>query len=232
MRNVNSSNRNYPWKWQAHPHQIGGGSFTLLEVLDTDELLEDLISKGPEDPDYQDEKIPYWADIWPSSLGLAEYLLLEQERLTKKNVLEIGCGMGLPGLVAAKLGASVCLTDYLAEAFDASKLLWELNDLPAPVCKVLDWRTADSSWASDIVLASDVVYEERNYLPLLTALSYLLKPNGFVLLSEPRRSYSKDFFSLLSQSYESEQVFTSTIDWKGITQEVDVYKIAPLHTVS
>ena len=225
MRNVNSPERSYPWKWEAYPHPIGGHPYTLLEVLDTDELLEDLIAKGPEDPDYLDEKIPYWADIWPSSLGLAEYLLLEKEDLTNQSVLEIGCGMGLPGLVAAKLGATVCLTDYMPAAFDAAELLWELNGQPAPTCKLLDWRTPDATWASDIVLASDVVYEERNYLPLIKALPFLLKPYGYVLLSEPRRTYSQDFFSLLSQSFHSERVFTSSIDWKGSQQQVDVYRI-------
>ena len=225
MRNVNSPNRSFPWKWESYPYLIGEHPYTLLEVLNTDELLEDLIAKGPDDPDYQDEKIPYWADIWPSSLGLAEYLLLEKETLTRQSVLEIGCGMGLPGLVASQLGAQVCLTDYLAEAFDAADLLWDLNDQPAPTCNVLDWRKPDDSWASDIVLASDVIYEERNYLPLMKALPCLLKPGGYALLSEPRRMYSKNFFSLLSQSFRSERVFTSSVDWKGSQQQVDVYKI-------
>jgi len=60
----------------------------------------------------QDERLPYWADIWPSAICLAEYILDNRYQFKDKKVLEIGCGLGLVGIAATAVGADVVFTDH------------------------------------------------------------------------------------------------------------------------
>jgi len=54
----------------------------------------------------------YGSFTWPSAYVLAEYLwYMNRHMLQGRQILELGCGTGLPGLVAAACGASVLLTD-------------------------------------------------------------------------------------------------------------------------
>src|ERR1700693_4992372 len=47
----------------------------------------------------QDEYMPYWADLWPAARMLAKVIL--REKWTPGiEALELGCGLGLPGIAA------------------------------------------------------------------------------------------------------------------------------------
>jgi hypothetical protein len=80
---------------------------------------DDLVIARPRDPAAlldeerfaaQDEFLPYWADLWPSARALAR--VLATRRLGGMRVLELGCGLALPSLVAARGGARACATDW------------------------------------------------------------------------------------------------------------------------
>ena len=62
-----------------------------------------------------DEFMPYWAELWPSGLALARAL---PARLDGLRVVELGCGLGVPSLVAAARGARVTAIDWAAEAIE------------------------------------------------------------------------------------------------------------------
>ena len=133
---------------------------TIVENLD--ELFDDLIKKGEEHEDFKDERIPYWAELWASAIAMSEYLV-ENALITEGvTVTEMGCGLGLPSIVAGKLGAEVTMTDYLDDALDFAKLNWNNNftNKKATFSR-LDWRNPDVSLAADLLLASDVAYEKR-----------------------------------------------------------------------
>jgi predicted nicotinamide N-methyase len=135
----------------------------------------------------RDEFLPYWAELWPASLALAEAL---PARLDGCRVVELGCGLGVPSLIAAARGAEVTATDW---ADDAIALLREnaaRNRLEVRA-EVRDWR---EPWADrfDIALAADVLYEQRNVEPL-AALLPALAPE--VLLALAGRPYEADFLA-------------------------------------
>ncbi len=199
--------------------------FYLLRVTNTDELYAELIAKGEEHPDVKDERIPYWADLWPSALALAEEVLVNPLVKPGASVLEIGCGLGLPGIAAAKKGARVQMTDYVQEPLDFVKLNWALNLTSIPDLQVMDWRSADPNLAADIVLASDIAYEKRVFEFLPKAFRTLLKPGGVVLLSEPNRSLARDFFRTLPQLGFSFTRKTRKVSLNGRENEVCVYEI-------
>jgi len=133
----------------------------------------------------QDEFLPYWADLWPSARALAR--VLASRRLGGMRVLELGCGLGLPSIVAAHGGARATASDWAPEAVEAARANARRNGLELEGL-VVDWREPDplverAPW--DLVLAADVLYEERNAAPLLALLPRL---GGEVLLADPGRA--------------------------------------------
>ncbi|MEM6630675.1 MAG: hypothetical protein AAF694_13430 [Bacteroidota bacterium] len=216
-----------PLQWEAISYQLEDRILTLVDIKNAEEFFEKLIEKGPNAAEVKDERIPYWTEIWPSALGMASYLLKNPKELQGKTIVEIGCGMGLPGMVGAMLGCKVLLTDYIADARSAAKLLWELNGLAPPLWQTMDWRNPDPAIQGDVLLASDVIYEARNYYPLLGAIPKLLNKEGYTLLSEPRRAYSQDFFQQIPSDINCHKVHSKFLSWKEKTYEIDVYKIKP-----
>jgi predicted nicotinamide N-methyase len=205
---------------------------TVIENLD--ELFDALVNKGSDHPDVVDERIPYWADLWASAIGLSQYLVDNSSLVQNKKVLEIGCGLGLPAILAGKLGAKeTIVTDYLPEALDFAQLNWERN-LPIDSAQfdVLDWRNIPENYKNtppqykpDILLAADVAYEKRAFEPLLDAFEHLVKPEGTILIAEPNRYISKDFFEKLGQHGFNVKKTTCEVDRRGHIFTVNVFEL-------
>ena len=202
-----------------------------LTVVDNiDDLFDALIEKGETHPDYIDQRIPYWAELWASAVAMSEYLVENQQLTTSPvKVTEIGCGLGLPSIIAGKLGAEVCLTDYDMDSLDFAKQNWTKN-LPHKNARFqqLDWRNPDPSVAADLLLASDVAYEKRAFEPLLKTFQQLLKPNGTILLTEPNREMFKPFISSLdTEGYAFKQT-QRNITLKNHVFLINIYEITRL----
>jgi predicted nicotinamide N-methyase len=209
-----------------------GIDLTVVENLD--ELFDALVSKGPTHPDVVDERIPYWADLWASAIGMSHYLIDNQELVRDKIVFEIGCGLGLPAIVAGKLGAKkTIVTDYLPEALDFAKLNWVKNlSLENVEFDVLDWRNIPKKFSeetpqyrADILLAADVAYEKRAFEPLLTAFNQLIKPDGTILIAEPNRFISKDFFENLTHHGFNVQKKTMEIKRRNHAFTINIFEL-------
>ncbi len=129
---------------------------------------------------------PYWAELWSSSLALSEYLAREFD-CRGRHLLEIGCGMGLVGLIAAKQGADVLLTDYNQDALEFARFNLHQNGCSHAQVRYLDWHAPDLEDLFDNILASDVIYDTANWDALLVLWERLLKQGGEILLAEPGR---------------------------------------------
>ena len=141
---------------------IGGARFVLERPAEPESLIEE---GGFAD----DEFLPYWAERWPSGIALAEHVAARDD-LRGRRVLEIGCGLGLPSLVAARLGADVVATDWSPDAIALLDRNASHNGLPVAAVSA-NWRDTDAIVALgpfDLVLAADVLYEARNAAPILT----------------------------------------------------------------
>ncbi len=143
----------------------------------------------------RDEYMPYWADLWPSAQMLAQAILLNRWPMGLR-ALEIGCGVGLPGVAALAQGFWVCFSDYDSAAlrFAAENAIAngfhpceQFETLP------LDWRVPPAGLEVDLLLASDVIYETRNIEPLLGLIQSVLKPQGQCWLIDPNRPYQAQF---------------------------------------
>ncbi|KAJ0174350.1 hypothetical protein K1T71_010496 [Dendrolimus kikuchii] len=105
---------------------------------------------------------------WPSAPLLAWYLWTQRRHLRGLRVLELGCGTGLPGILAAKCGARVTLTDSVAlprslRHLSACCLAWGLF-----LTEVHNLRPVD------LLLASDCFYEPSQFEEVLSTVAYLL----------------------------------------------------------
>ncbi|MEL6672776.1 MAG: methyltransferase domain-containing protein [Bacteroidota bacterium] len=214
------------YKLKEEVVQLGGATFGIQTVANGDELFDKLIAKGNQDHAFQDEQIPYWVDLWPSALGLGKYLMEEADWFSKDlTVLEIGCGLGLPGLVAARKGAAVCLTDYLPEPLSLARLNGGLNLGYWPQTAILDWRNPQSHTPVDVLLASDVAYEARAFEPLVQAFHALVKPGGRVLLSEPGRRMAREFTNQLDQQGFQVKHKLLNVPFHGRLHPIHIYEL-------
>ena len=208
--------------------KIGNYEINLTVITNLDDLFDALISKGKDHEDVQDERIPYWAELWASAIAMGEYLVENQLITAETEVLEIGCGLGLPSIIAGFQGAKkVIVSDYFQEALDFAELNWHQN-LPHKKAQFLklDWREPTPSVKTDILLASDVAYEARAFVPLLNAFDTLLKPDGTILISEPNRPISKSFFSNLHTHKEySVKNTEKTVNRKGHDFLINIYEL-------
>ena len=161
---------------------------TILRPRDWDELRHQEGGAG--------RGVPYWALLWPSGLALAADLAAGPD-LGGRRVLELGCGLGAPSVVAAGRGAEVLATDSAPEAvvFTAHNLA--LNDLEGDVA-LLDWRDGDALAAGgpwDLVIAADILYLRHNVEALARLLPALVGDSGEALIADPRRAGGRDFLA-------------------------------------
>jgi predicted nicotinamide N-methyase len=148
--------------------------------------------------------VPYWASLWPSGRALAEELA--RRDLAGLRVLELGCGLGAPSVVAAQRGARVLATDGAPEAvvFTAHNLA--INDQTGDVAQI-DWTEPDAfadAGRFDLVIASDVLYRPANVDALTRLLPSLQEPGGHALIADPRRAGGRDFLAAVRRRFHVE----------------------------
>ena len=147
---------------------------------------DDLISEA----DFvRDERLPYWADLWPSSLILAELLVSAQGKGVK--LLELGCGAGVVSTACAKAGFDVLATDYYPDALLFARANSWQNTGREIAVRLLDWRALPPAiGVFDMVVASDVLYEPGYPAVIAETLATTLKPRGFALVADPGRVHA------------------------------------------
>jgi predicted nicotinamide N-methyase len=204
---------------------FGDNIIKIAEIKDPSVYFDALLKNDASHPDVVDEKIPYWCELWPSSMGLSEFLVKNSRLVKNKTVLEIGCGLGLCGIVAAKSGGSVMLTDYIQQAIDFAAYNWKQNFKTSPNTKLLDWRKPEGFEPVDVLLASDVAYESRSFKYLINAFKKLVKKNGLILISEPNRKFTKEFFQKLKDNGFQLKEDVVEISKNGIEYKISVYLI-------
>lgn len=152
---------------------VGDLTLTIVRPEHSDKLLD-----HPEvhEAFRKDEYMPYWAEIWPAARMLAKILI--REPLEETVALELGCGLGVAGLVALSRGLEVVFSDYDACAlkFAADNAL--ANGYDRFRTRQLDFRDPPADLRVPLVLGSDLIYEARKVEPLIACLKAVLLPGG------------------------------------------------------
>jgi predicted nicotinamide N-methyase len=142
---------------------------------------------------------PYWSVLWRSGVALAREL--DGVALRGLRVVELGCGLGVPSIAAARAGAAVLATDSCSEALTLVARNASVNGLRVETATV-DWGQPDELLGRapfDAVLAADVLYEETAVAPLLSLLPRLApeawladpgRPPADAFLEQARHTWS------------------------------------------
>lgn len=171
-----------------------GRDYTIMMPAEFDSLLD----QAANDPE---QNLPYWAEIWPSGLALADLIEQSPTAWRGRRVIELGCGLGLSAIAALSAGALLTVVDYAQAALDLCLLNCGANANGEPAAVAMNWRNAGDVTALaragpyDVVLAADVVYERRDIDPLLNLIPRLLAREGVIWLVEPGRPAAAELLS-------------------------------------
>jgi predicted nicotinamide N-methyase len=170
---------------QLVPHTLDlpGGEITLLQPRESADLPDDReVEWAP--------LVPYWSVLWRSGVALAREV--EGLELEGRRVIELGCGLGVPSLAAARSGAVVLATDADQDAIDLLERNARANEIPLETA-IVNWTDSEALVARgpfDLVLASDVLYERPSVADLLELLPRLAPE---ALIADPGRPASGAF---------------------------------------
>jgi predicted nicotinamide N-methyase len=135
-------------------------------------------------------RLPYGIVLWPAAIALAHEVAARGETLAGKRVLELGAGTGLPGIVAASLGARVVQTDRQELAMGVCRRNAERNGVPTIEHRIADWTEWSDTERYDFIIGSDILYGDAMHPHLRRIFETNLAPGGVILLSDPFRAPS------------------------------------------
>ena len=189
---------------------VAGRQWQLERAADLEELWQAMTEDGDA---FDDERLPYWTELWPSSLVLSEWLSRCAARIQGRTCLDLGCGLGLTAQVGQWLGARVVGMDYEAEALRFAAHNARRNRVAQPAWLLMDWRRpalrADSM---DCIWGGDIMYEKRFVSPVLRFLEHALAPGGTAWVAEPGRTVYDAFLHALSTfGFEGRRVHSGEV---------------------
>jgi len=164
----------------------------LDQVAAAADLPERLSGQRESDPQH----LPYWAELWDSAVGMATYLATNKPVGKGSSVLDLGCGMGLTGTVAAHLGASVTFADMEQDA-----LLFALLNTAGLNTRArrLNWQRDTLAEQFDLILGADILYERKQWEHLEPFWRKHLAEYGQILLGEPGRPTGDAFIGWIAE---------------------------------
>jgi predicted nicotinamide N-methyase len=163
--------------------QVGGLRIRLELIDDFDTALAHYAHAYPRST----AMIPYYTALWPSAVALAEYIVRRFGRLDNRRVLELGCGLGLPAIVAAKMGATVLAVDAHPDNEAYLRRNVALNGITTLSYRTQRWEDLPGTRGFDVVMASDVLYETEAARSLASAMTSACATAGAILLADPGR---------------------------------------------
>lgn len=203
---------------------VGDRSFSILRPRNSDALIR-------EEDFVMDERLPYWADVWPSSTVLAGHFLRLAARPRSggsRRGLELGCGVGVVTTAAMIAGYEMIASDYYTDALAFTRANAFRITGRSPAARMIDWRTFPADIESlDMIIASDVLYEKEYARILPGIFKRALAPGGMAIVADPGRIGVPDFVEACAESgLVIRSKVTHPFSVGEIRQSIDLYEIA------
>lgn len=201
---------------------VGGREWTVLHAAAIlDRATEDHFVTDP------DNLIPYGAALWPASIALAHEIATRASEFRDRTVLELGAGTGLPGIVAASLGAKVVQTDRNELALHLCKTNGERNRVTGIEYRAADWTAWTDTARYDWIIGSDVLYAHTLHYELRHIFKTNLAAWGKVLVADPFRDVSRHLLEeMVEAGWRAAHARWSVGESAG-SRPVAVYELAP-----
>jgi len=223
--------------WLIQVAQVPGAAAQFIEMMRTES-------------EATDSNLDAWASgdsVWPSAVVLARWLTISpppkalrglgkepQERtgqgLEGLVVVELGAGLGLPGVLAARLGAaSVLLQDRderpLQQAMETAvsaevadritSLRCDWSDLPGRLLAAKEGEALAPFAQADAILAADVLFSEAVALSLAEVLAQLLRnPGQVAFIVDPYKREHRKAFGERCRAHGLEVVESEIVTWE------------------
>ena len=176
----------------ATPVAINGQALKLFTPASIDRFIN---------PDDMMDNFPLWAKIWEASGVLASYLAgMPPDPM--KTMLEIGCGLGMVGIAAAKAGHRITMTELNPDALNFARANALANDCPQIVIERLDWNAPQLDGRFDTIVGSETVYKTEDIDGLEAMFDRYLNPGGIIILAEGVRRTGVDFWDRMRNRYD------------------------------
>jgi len=179
-------------------HDVGGTAVALWRVADLERHVDRAALLAGDDP----REPPYWAHLWSGAKILASAVPCHAGR-----VIEIGCGLGLPGVVAARRGArAVVCVDRETTPLAFVRASARASRTGCVSCVAADVAALPFGATFDLVLVAELLYDRALFAPIAHALAALLGPGGRLLLADARRIDTAAFYPALD---------AAGLDWRA-----------------
>jgi len=212
---------------QEYRLRLGGREWRILH---TDAILSHL----DEQRFLREQKarLPYGVVLWPAAIALAHDVAARADAFGGARVLELGAGTGLPGIVAATLGARVTQTDRQPLALSVARRNGALNGAPGIAYHQRDWTAWSDAARYDWILGSDILYAETTHADLRRIFAANLAAGGRVLISDPFRPPSIRLLEAMEADGWTIALSKWSVGDDAAPRPIGVYELAAPSTVS
>ena len=144
--------------------------------------------------------------IWEAGIVLARYFYHSPEILQGKSVIDLGTGVGVLGITAAKYSKckSITFSDYKKEILDNAISNVKKNKIykdGTTIGMVFDWSDyAKLKQKYDVIIASDVIYAGTPFKDLALLMDKALNKGGEAYIMIPNeRMYTPKFLEAVDE---------------------------------
>ncbi|MCI0683782.1 MAG: protein N-lysine methyltransferase family protein [Gemmataceae bacterium] len=162
-------------------------------------IVEDqtfLIQKPSRSDSPLDGYIPFWADLWPAARMLAKVILRESWP-PGTEAIELGCGLGLPGIVAMSRGLKVTFSDHDPCALHYAADNARLNGFDGVPTWQLDWRSPPANARYPVIFGADLIYESSHAEWLASCIRQMLAADGVAWVTDLERIPARSWHAAL-----------------------------------
>jgi protein N-lysine methyltransferase METTL21A len=197
---------------------VDGDRVPLWRVADLERHVDRAALLAADDP----PEPPYWAHLWSGALVLAGAV-----PTGARSVIELGCGLGLPGIVAARRGARVVFLDRASAALAFVRASAAANQLGDVAFVAADATTPVLRRRFDLVLVAELLYDRALFVPLASALAGWIALGGRALLSDAGRVDTSAFYAALDAARLPWSVRETVVREEGLPVRVRLVEIVP-----